>query len=70
MKLCRAYRCLRCDGDPVAANGLESRVVTSAARRAAIERILPAYLASALESVIVMVVVGPGPDDLRVHWRT
>nr|MDT0660664.1 hypothetical protein [Micromonospora sp. DSM 115978] len=67
---CRTYRCLTCDGEPVAADGLESRVVTAAARRAAVDRILPPYLASALEGVIAMVAVGPGPDDIHLHWRT
>ncbi|MDG4829202.1 hypothetical protein O7627_07760 [Solwaraspora sp. WMMD1047] len=40
-----------------------------AARRTAIDAIAPGCRASALRQLLVTVVVGPGVDDVRLHWR-
>nr|MDT0660879.1 hypothetical protein [Micromonospora sp. DSM 115978] len=68
----RVYRCPSTDhrGRGVwPAGGLESRVVTAAQQHAALGYV-SADLATALRRVIAVVLVGPGPDDVEIRWRT
>jgi hypothetical protein len=66
----RGYGCRTCPAGPVtSARALESRVLVEAARRTAIDAIAPGCRASALRQLLVTVVVGPGVDDVRLHWR-